>query len=265
MSITAIALVLAASFLHALWNARTHAGDDRRATLAASYLFGALLLSPWLLTNPPTEVWPLVLLSGTIHGGYLWALSGAYDRGQLATTYPIARGSAPILVAIVAVWFLDQTPSAATLGGAAAVAVGLALIGNVAWGVGERMSIAMALATGCFIASYTLVDARGASEVNAWGFFSGSSLVAVCVVSALGAVSPTRLRRSARAGAIVGAASASGYALILLAYTRADAANVATLRSTSILFGLALVPRTLTRKLITGAVLAVAGSVLVAL
>ena len=63
----------------------------------------------------------------------------------------------------------------------------------------------------------------------------------------------------------VGLASSTSYALILLAYTRADAANVATLRSTSILFGLALVPRTLTRPLVVGAVVTVVGVALVTL
>ena len=63
---------------------------------------------------------------------------------------------------------------------------------------------------------------------------------------------------------LVGLFATSAYGLILLAYTRADAANVATLRGTSILFGLALVPRTLTPRLVSGALAVVVGAVLVA-
>ena len=55
----------------------------------------------------------------------------------------------------------------------------------------------------------------------------------------------------------------NGWTFFAMSYTRADAANVATLRSTSILLGLALVPRTVTRPLVAGAVVTVVGVVLV--
>ncbi len=263
MTVSAVVLVLAASLLHAVWNARTHAGDDPRAVLAGSYVVAGVLFLPWVVMDPPWSVWPIILASGVIHGLYLWGLSGAYRSGTLASTYPVARGSAPLVVAVFGVWVLDQTPSVRTLCGAAGVAVGLLLIGNVALGRGDRRGLLLAMMTGCFIAGYTVVDARGAQDVGGLGFFAAVAVVGAVVVVLLGRVSPRRLLTSAREAVAVGLVANSAYGLILLAYTRGDAANVATLRATSILFGLALVPTTVTRRLAAGALLVVVGSVLV--
>ncbi len=263
MSTAAIVLVLGSALLHAGWNARTHAGDDRRATLTVAYLTVTVVFFPWLLADPPSEVLGFVLLSGVAHSGYIWALTGAYDRGALAITYPVARGSAPLVVAVVGIWFLDQTPSTVTFGGAITVAVGLVMIGGVAIGVGERSALLMALTTGLFIAGYTLVDAKGANQTSGLGFIAGSAPIAATLSMASGRVGPIRLRAAARHGITVGVMLASAYGLVLVAYTRADAANVATLRATSIIFGAILVRRTLTRPLVAGAGLVVAGSIMV--
>ena len=264
MSGIPIALVLASAFLHAAWNARSNDGGDRAVELAIAYANGVVLLSPWLIADPPTEALGFMVLSGVAHGGYLLFLARAYAHGGLATTYPLARGTAPLMVALVGIRFLDQTPSVPTFVGAIAVAVGLAVIGGVAWGRGERHAMAMALATGAFIAAYTLLDARAVEETGELGYFAGASVVAVAVVFAATRVTPARIRAGLRTGTLIGLFATTAYALVLLAYTRADAANVATLRGTSILFGLLLVRRTVTPRLTSGALAVVGGAVLVA-
>ena len=186
--------------------------------------------------DPPWSVWPIILVSGVFHGLYLWGLSGAYQSGTLASTYPVARGSAPLFSAVFGVWVLDQTPNVRTLCG---------------------------VMTGCFIAGYTVIDAGGAEEVGGRGFFAAVAVIGAVVVVALGRVSPRRLITARREALAVGLAANSSYGLILLAYTRGAAANVATLRATSILFGLALVPTAVTRRLAAGALLVVVSSLLV--
>lgn len=265
MSASAVLLVLAASFGHALWNARTHSGSDRLGTLVVSYYVGGLWLTPWIILEPPFEVWWLLLISGLLHASYITALAAAYDRGALAVTYPIARGSAPLVVAGLGIQFLDQVPTTLTVIGAVLVALGLLLIGNVGWGSGQRQALALALTTGFVIGGYTLIDARAVEDVNGWAFFALSSYLGATLALIGNRLSAERLRASVRSGVFVGLASSTSYALILLAYTRADAANVATLRSTSILFGLALVPRTVTRPLVAGALVTVVGVALVTL
>ena len=165
---------------------------------------------------------------------------------------------------MLGVWLLDQTPSPLTFVGAAVVAAGLAVIGGVAWGIGERAAIAMALVTGGFIASYTLLDARGVENTGELGYFAGASVVGTVLVLAYERASVARLRASMASGLKIGLFSTAAYGLVLFAYNRADAANVATLRGTSILFGLLLVRRTVTRRLALGAIAVVSGAVLVA-
>lgn len=264
MTAAAIILVLGSAFLHATWNARANDGDDRAIELAVAYATGAIVLSPWLIADPPTDVLGLMVLSGIAHGGYITFLAQAYRRGGLATTYPLARGTAPLLVAGAGVWLLDQTPTPATVLGASVVALGLAVIGGVAWGKGERSAIAMAVATGAFIASYTLLDARGVEDTSELGYFAGASVVAAVLVLVFERASVMRVRASLRPGLAIGFFSTAAYGLVLLAYNRADAANVATLRGTSILFGLLLVRRTVNRRLAIGALAVVGGAVLVA-
>ena len=264
MTTAAILLVLGSAFLHATWNARANSGGDRAIEIGIAYALGSVVLLPWLLLDPPAEALGFMVLSGLAHGGYILFLSQAYQRGGLATMYPIARGTAPLIVAGVGIWLLDQTPSGMTFAGAAVVALGLAVIGGVAWKTDERMAIVMALTTGAFIASYTLLDARGVEDTSELGYFSGASAIAVLFVFAARRPAATLIRSSLRNGLLIGIFSTTAYGLVLLAYTRADAANVATLRGTSILFGLLLVRRTVTRRLAVGALAVVIGAVLVA-
>jgi multidrug transporter EmrE-like cation transporter len=49
---------------------------------------------------PPAAAWPYVLGSTLIHIGYYTSLAGAYRHGDLGLTYPLMRGSAPLLVAL---------------------------------------------------------------------------------------------------------------------------------------------------------------------
>ena len=91
MSGTAVTLVLTSAFLHALWNARAHTGGDRVMEVAVAYATGTVLLSPWLVIDPPVEVIGWVVLSGVAHGGYIWGLATAYSRGGLAPPSPAAR------------------------------------------------------------------------------------------------------------------------------------------------------------------------------
>ena len=163
---------------------------------------------------------------------------GGLRPGALAVAYPVARGSAPLVVAALGIWLLDQVPTPFTVIGAVLVAIGLVMIGNVGWNTGQRQALALALTTGVVIGGYTLVDARAVEDVNGWAFFAMSSYLGATFAIIGNRLPIERLQASLRSGVPVGLASSTSYALILLAYTRADAANVATLRSTSILFGL---------------------------
>jgi len=263
MSAAAIALVLVSALMHAVWNAKARDGGDRVSELTVSYATGAVILLPWLVVDPPSEVLGLVLLSGVAHAGYLTFLSAAYKRGELATMYPLARGSAPLILGVIGIWVLDQTPTVAVFVGAALLALGLMAIGGVAWGDGQRHALAMALVTGGFIASYSLLDSLGVRDTGAVGFFAASSIVAVVIMVSLNRQSLTRLRGSLRAGATIGLMQSTAYVLVLLAFTRADSARVVTLRGTSVLFVLLLSRKSVNRRIVAGALMVVAGAAMV--
>lgn len=264
MSAAAIVLVLTSALMHAVWNSRARSGGDKVSELTIAYATGVLVLIPWLIVDPPFEALGLVLLSGVGHAGYLTFLSAAYRRGELATMYPLARGSAPLILGVAGIWALDQTPTAAVFIGAAVLALGLMTIGGVAWGDGQRHALFMALITGCFIASYSVLDSLGVRDTGAVGFFAASSVVAVAIMVVINRQSIGRLRASARAGATIGLMQSTGYVLVLLAYTRAESARVVTLRGTSVLFVMLLSHRTINRRLAAGALMVVAGAALVA-
>ena len=102
MSIEVAAIVLLAAALHAGWNALIKVRGDRLIVMAAVTLAGSMISLPFLLfvESPQPAVWPLLALTILLHTGYHLFLPLAYNHGDLGQVYPIARGIAPVLVAI---------------------------------------------------------------------------------------------------------------------------------------------------------------------
>ena len=102
MELSVFLIVLFAALLHAAWNAFVKKNDDRvlfMALLIAASSFGALVMIPFLpLPAPPS--WPYIGLSVILHVGYSIFLIFAYKFGDLSHVYPLARGSAPLIVAL---------------------------------------------------------------------------------------------------------------------------------------------------------------------
>ncbi|MEM7462771.1 MAG: EamA family transporter [Pseudomonadota bacterium] len=160
----AILLVLSAAFLHAFWNAIIKGSSDRVLTMGLINL-GHLLPSIVivLLYMPPAQqAWPFLVASTIIHFMYYGCLLWSYRFGDLSQVYPIARGSAPVLVALGAQVFAGEIlPPIAWVG-----------ILLVSFGIGtlflEHISRKMrlttliaAILTGVTIASYSIVDGMG--------------------------------------------------------------------------------------------------------
>ena len=98
---TVVALVLLAAVLHATWNAFIKAGADRLAVLSLTMAIPAPLCALALpfVPLPAVEAWPYLAASVLIHTTYYASLLFAYRHGDLSQVYPIARGTAPVLVA----------------------------------------------------------------------------------------------------------------------------------------------------------------------
>ena len=110
MEFHVFALVLLAALFHATWNAFIKVDGDRllfMAVLLTGSGFGALSVTPFVALPGP-EVWPYIALSVLLHLGYAVFLILAYRYGDLSHVYPLARGSAPLIVALVSITLMGE-------------------------------------------------------------------------------------------------------------------------------------------------------------
>lgn len=249
MSLTVFAAVIAAAALHAVWNALAKGGDDKHLNMTAVVL-GHLPIALVLLAIVPTPApasWPYLLGGILLHTGYQLFLLAAYRVGDLTQVYPIARGTAPLIVAGVSIIFLGVELAPLEIIAVLTIAAGILSLALVRQHDGLRNAKASLLAfvTGCFIASYSLVDGSGARLAGtALGFYAWLSIGnAILVAAYMAAVRPGLLSRLPTAGRtfiVGGSASFIAYALVIWAFTQAPIALVTALRETSIIFALVI-------------------------
>lgn len=248
MSGPVFAAVLLAALLHACWNALVKSGSDKHLAMAAVTLghvpvaIAVLAVSPM----PAPESLPWLAASMMLHMGYQLFLISAYRIGDLTQVYPIARGSAPLIVAGVSVGFLGVHLARLELLGIVIIAAGLFSIALVRQrdGLRNHRAALLALVTGCFIAAYSLVDGIGARVAGtALGFFGWAAIGNAVLFALLTAwMKPgllSRIPREAPGTCLLGGlASFTAYALVVWAFTQAPIALVSALRETSIVFAL---------------------------
>ena len=248
MSTLVFTAVLCAAVLHAAWNALVKGGADKRVNMACVILghTPVALLVLCFVPLPAWESWPYLIGGIICHFGYQVFLLNAYTKGDLSQVYPIARGSAPLIVAAVSVIVLGVVLEPFELLAVAIIALGLMSMALVRGADGTRNLPAakLALITGCFIASYSLIDGLGARVSGSpWGFYAILGLLnAVIFALYFAMTAPIVLRRTFTTGLriffIGGTASFVAYALVIWAFTQAPIALVTALRETSIVFSL---------------------------
>jgi len=248
MSLTVFFAVITAAMLHATWNALVKSGGDKHLNMLAVVVghapYAAVILP--FVPAPALECWPYLLAGIGLHAGYQVFLLKSYRIGDLTQVYPIARGTAPLLVAAVSVLFLGVTLGGLELAGIATIGAGIISLGLVRQRDGMRNTAAGALAfiTGCFIAGYSLVDGLGARVAGtALGFYGwltiGNGLVIMVYVAATRPQVYRGFPGTAKTLFILGGgASYAAYALVIWSFTQAPIALVTALRETSIVFAL---------------------------
>jgi drug/metabolite transporter (DMT)-like permease len=244
--------VLVAAVAHASWNAIAHNITDR---LAATTLVGmgggvvAVLMMPFV-PFPHAAAWPYLLVSTGIHLAYMVLLAMSFKLGDFSQSYPIARGTAPVVVIVLAAIFVQEYPSAIQIGGVAVASIGLAFIalagmrkGPTEPGTSRWPGIAAALGTGLTIAAYTTVDGIGvrhsgnAAAYTAWLLLiQGVIIAGFALVKERGRLG-ARLRPFWIRGLFGGGISVLAYGLVLWAQTRGALGPIAALRETSIIVG----------------------------
>ncbi|HKP62514.1 MAG TPA: DMT family transporter [Polyangiales bacterium] len=267
--------VLGSAFTNALWNSMVHSESEKRHSIVTVMLLveGALALCALpFVTLPGRAAWGWLAGGTALRVAYTFVLLRAYARIELSRIYPIARGTAPLVLAILGLaLFGDRLGLRGTLA-VLAITTGVLTIARVdrrplPHGHALRYGAVLSL----FIAGYSLVDARGvrASE-DALGYAALAFLGEA--IGFLGATFAARRRFGltldatvAKTGTVAGILGTLSYLVALWAFTRAPAALVAALRETSVLFALFLA-RTALREQVAlrdwvGGVLIVAGAV----
>jgi drug/metabolite transporter (DMT)-like permease len=238
--------VLGAALLHAGWNALLkRRGEPLPATLLvlAGSALVALVVLPFL-PAPARASWGFIAASGAVHLVYFRLLIESYRAGQVSHTYPLMRGCAPLLVALVNGPLTGDRLSAGQWCAILLICGGV--LGQSPGARGTRRATVFALLTAGAIAAYTLIDGQGVRRSGApaaytlWIFLLTGALV--CAGTVRGRL--PALAAYARANPLVaplgGLASVGAYVIALWAMTRAPVAAVAALRETSILFATAI-------------------------
>ncbi len=170
MPLTALLLVLGAAFCHSTWNLIVK--SDRRPILMQSgaLAIGVVIASPVLfiysLRDLSSTAWLLVFLSALFETGYVFGLSTAYEISDLSLVYPIARGTAPLVVTPIAMALFDESLSASGLVGIALVVAGIygshaGFLRRRSAPPASREALTLAVLTGVMTAGYSLVNRVG--------------------------------------------------------------------------------------------------------
>lgn len=245
MSLGIFLAVLAAAFLHALWNALIKVGTSKAGgMLILSVAEIPIGLSVALFRPfPDAHVWWWLLASGCTHFCYKSFLVFAYERGDLSRVYPIARGAAPMVVALVGAFTLADAISAQEYLGIAVLGAGILLMARGVFTQAEdRRLLPFALGSACATATYTMIDGLGARVSGdavayvAWVFVVDGLIFTTGMLLWKGTGIIPRDRKAWGLGTLASGASYGAYAVSVWAMTVAPLAVVAALRETSILF-----------------------------
>lgn len=247
LPLSATAMVLVAAIAHASWNAIAHDITDKLAAftlLGFGGMLGAIVVL--VFARPPdARSWPFLAASVVTHIAYNLLLMKSYQLGEFSQVYPIARGTSPLVVTLLAALFVREVLSPLHLAGVLVVSAGLGSLVFVGRRPGreELPAIAAAVMTGLTIATYSTLDGIGvrysgsAAGYTGWLVLLESVLIPLYAFArARGNLLP-RLRPHLLKGTAGGVLSLCAYGLVLWAQTRGALAPIAALRESSIIVG----------------------------
>jgi drug/metabolite transporter (DMT)-like permease len=272
------AAVLLAAAAHAGWNAAIKRGLDPLVTtvlIAIGAGVVALPIAVWL-GLPAAAARPWVVASVIVHLGYFAGLIEAYRAGDMGQVYPIARGAAPLLTALVSTAWLGEQLGALGWVGLLCLVGGvmmLSLRGGGDLARLDRRAVGFALFTALTVCAYTVIDGIGVRAAGDAPAYTAAAFLGNAVIMALYGLArrgPKLLAGVSRAwvtGLAGGALQFASYGIALWAMTVAPIAVVAALRETSVLFGALIAVVVLREPLralrVAAAVLIVAGLVMI--
>jgi drug/metabolite transporter (DMT)-like permease len=257
VTLFALALVLAAAFVHASWNLLAkRAGDGGPAFVWLFNSLSLLIYAPLavaVVVFQRPQVGPVELVfmlgSGVLHLGYFLLLQRGYGVGDLSLVYPLARGTGPLIATAAAIAFFGERPTLLALSGVILITAGVFLLTwqpGIIKGSGLNLGVAYGLLTGASIAAYTLWDKHAVSALLIPPLLQNWSATLVSVAL----LTPLAVRRRAKVTAVwreyrpevlgVALLTPLSYILVLTALISAPVSYVAPAREVSILIGTAM-------------------------
>ncbi|MGH8053033.1 MAG: EamA family transporter [Stenotrophomonas sp.] len=242
MSLGLFCAVLFAALLHASWNAIVKLGGDKLLTTILVTGWAAALsalLLPWLPLPAPAS-WPWLAMSALLQLGYYLLVARAYHVADMSLAYPLMRGCAPLLVALVGSVVFGEHLPVSGWAGVALVSLGILCMA----GSGHRRNLQLPLFIALLIATYTVVDAQGARlsgnplSYTLWLFLLSGLPLPLWALLTRRRQLQAYFRDNWTRGLIGGIGTTTSYGIALWAMTLAPVAIIAALRETSILFAL---------------------------
>jgi drug/metabolite transporter (DMT)-like permease len=247
MSISWMIVVLFAAALHASWNAIIKAGSDKfndtvLVTIGAAIIPGLLL--PWV-PLPASASLPYLIASVVIHFAYFSLVALAYRAGDLSYAYPIMRGVAPMLTALIASFIIKEPLSPGGKIGIVLLCLGILTLTSESWWSKKSglTPIAIALTNAVVISIYTIVDGIGLRLAGdpmsyiCWLLFLQPVLLLPYSLITQRDSFTARLKTRWRTCFLGGVCTCASYGLALYAMAYIPIALVAALRETSVIFG----------------------------
>jgi drug/metabolite transporter (DMT)-like permease len=236
-------LVFLSAVAHAIWNALLKNAGDRLLMMGAIRAVGLT----YGLVMLPFVPWPSAVTVGWLTCAtvavfaYYGLLIQSYRIGDMSLVYPIARGSAPILLALIAFLTIDERLSSLQIAAVTLTSAGILML--VVGKGGDRIAIALAIATGISIAAYSFFGALGVrTSADVLGFQAWLE-----ILTGIGMVSFIAIRRGSAIGAFIrvhypmgllaGVLSVAGYLAYLAAAQILPLGPVSALRESSVIFG----------------------------
>jgi len=244
LSLSVTLAVLAAALTHATWNAIAHGIKDQTLAFALIGVGGIVVAIPLVIfaAAPRPDCWPYLAASIVIHVFYNLLLMQCYRLGEFGQVYPLARGTSPLVVTILAAIFVHEHLALPQIAGVLVVSGGLAAL-VVAGRRPSRAAFLAAIGTGLTIAAYTTVDGVGVRLSHSpigyigWLMLLESLGVPMFALIRRRDVLLKQRPRILLSGLAAGALSVLAYGLVLWAQTRGALAPIAALRETSVIFG----------------------------
>jgi drug/metabolite transporter (DMT)-like permease len=170
MEIQVALIVLLAALFHATWNAVVKSGVDHLLSITglavAMGIIGLFILP--IVGFPHRDSWIYLFASAVLHFGYFIALSETYRLSDFSQAYPIARGTAPIIVTLWGFFFLSESMSLIEIISLLGVISGTLIFATRKFEhvANDRSALIAALLTSCTIGGYTIADGLGGRASN---------------------------------------------------------------------------------------------------